>query len=348
MARPRKKKEDTAWQQPATPPPPLFTGEKERSLVKQVNDELIERVIGQQIAYFAVDIDRSNFHPLYGEAIQKTFLPPVRVHALIKWEGQTQAFTQNVGIDKATSIEIHFHKKRLTEDQDLFVREGDFVLYGDRYYEIVTTSEPKRLFGQIENKFEIMAKCIRAREGMFNPQFVANTIPTTRVTTSTSTGSNSGYNPTSTGLFTNVIAENNLTVQNNTYLGDSPNDQVIITGSVYISGSLVLNNTNVALSSSNIFYNTKIITSSYSIATDDYFIGVDTNYSGIIVTLPTLTSTDNGRILVIKDVAGLADTNHVIVSASSGEQVDLEQFTTLDIDSVSISIYKDSIGWFIF
>lgn len=349
MARPRKKKEDTAWQQPATPPPPLFTGEKERNLVKQVNDELIERVIGQQVAYFAVDIDRSNFHPLYGEAIQKTFLPPVRVHALIKWEGQTQAFTQNVGIDKATSIEIHFHKKRLTEDQDLFVREGDFVLYGDRYYEIVTTSEPKRLFGQIENKFEIMAKCIRAREGMFNPQFVANTVPTTRVTTSTSTGSNSGYNPTSTGLFTNVIAENNLTVQNNTYLGDSPNDQVIITGSVYISGSLVLNNTNVALSSSAVINKTILITSSYAVQSDDYFIGVDTNYTGIVVTLPTLASTDNGRVLHVKDVIGMADVGlEIKVSASVGEYIDLEPFVVIDVDHGSISLYKSSTGWNLF
>lgn len=349
MARPRKKKEDTAWQQPATPPPPLFTGEKERNLVKQVNDELIERVIGQQVAYFAVDIDRSNFHPLYGEAIQKTFLPPVRVHALIKWEGQTQAFTQNVGIDKATSIEIHFHKKRLTEDQDLFVREGDFVLYGDRYYEIVTTSEPKRLFGQIENKFEIMAKCIRAREGMFNPQFVANTVPTTRVTTSTSTGSNSGYNPTSTGLFTNVIAENNLTVQNNTYLGDSPNDQVIITGSVYISGSLVLNNTNVALSSSAVTNKTILITSSYAVQSDDYFIGVDTNYTGIVVTLPTLASTTNGRILHVKDVMGMADVGlEIKVSASVGEYIDLEPFVVIDVDHGSISLYKSSTGWNLF
>lgn len=344
----RKKKVDTAWQQPATPPPPLFTGEKERNLVKQVNDELIERVIGQQVAYFAIDIDRSNFHPLYGEAIQKTFLPPIRIYALVKWEGQTQAFTQNVGIDKATSIEIHFHKKRLTEDQDVFVREGDFVLYGDRYYEIVQTSEPKQLFGQVENKFEIMAKCIRAREGMFNPQFVANTVPTTRVTTSTSTGSNSGYNPTSTGLFTNVIAENNLTVKNNTYLGDNPNDTVIITGSVYISGSLLVNGNSLALSSSNISFNTRIITASYAVTSDDYFIGVDTNYSGIVVTLPSLSSTTNGRVIVIKDVAGLADTNSVIVSASVGNQIDLEQFTTLDIEGVSVSIYKDSIGWFIF
>ena len=30
------------WSQPSSPPPPLFLGEKERDLVKQVNDEVIE------------------------------------------------------------------------------------------------------------------------------------------------------------------------------------------------------------------------------------------------------------------------------------------------------------------
>ena len=37
------------WSQPVQPPPPLFFNKKERDLVKQVNDELIERVIGQTI-----------------------------------------------------------------------------------------------------------------------------------------------------------------------------------------------------------------------------------------------------------------------------------------------------------
>jgi hypothetical protein len=346
---PRKKKTDTAWTQPATPPPPLFTGEKERNLVKQVNDELIERVIGQQIAYFGIDIDRSDFHPIYGESIQKTFLPPVRVYALVKWEGQTQSFTTNVGIDKATSIEIHFHKKRLTEDQDLFVREGDFVLYGDRYYEIVQLNEPRQLFGQIENKFEVVAKCIRAREGLFNPQFVANTVPTTRVTTSTSTGSASTYNPTSNGLFTNITATNNLTVNNNTYLGNHPTDNVYVTGTVNISGSLLLNGQSItSISASNITFNTVTITSSYTIQTDDYFIGVDANYANIVVTLPTLASVNNGKVYVVKDIAGMADVNTIILSASTGEQIDLESFTTLDIDHVSVSVYKDSTGWYIF
>jgi len=61
-----------------------------------------------------------------------------------------------------------FHKRRLTEDQNLFVREGDFLKYGDTFYEIVTLNEPKQLFGQIDNRFEIEAECIKAREGVFN------------------------------------------------------------------------------------------------------------------------------------------------------------------------------------
>jgi hypothetical protein len=159
---------DDKWKKPEQPPPPMFFGEKERNLVKQVNDEIIERVVGQQVLYFPIDIEHTNYHPLYGEAIEKTFLPPVRVHALVEYQGVETEFMQGVGIDKSTKLSIKFHRRRLTEDQDLFVREGDFVRYGDIYYEIVKLNEPKLLFGQPEHRFEIQADCIRARDGLFN------------------------------------------------------------------------------------------------------------------------------------------------------------------------------------
>ena len=155
------------WKQPPAPPAPMFFGKKERDLVKQVNDELSERIIGQPIAYYPISLDHTDFHPLYGEAIEKTFLPPIRIYALVDWEGHETTNT-SAGIDKRSSITVHFHKRRLTEDQDLFVREGDFVLYGSFYYEIVTTAEPKELFGQTAHKVEVSAKCIRARKGLFN------------------------------------------------------------------------------------------------------------------------------------------------------------------------------------
>ena len=159
---------DNKWSQPQKAPPPLFFGKKERDLVKQVNDELIERVIGQRLVYYPVDTELTNYHSLYGEAIQKTFRAPVHIYALVEWEGIQTNYSDNIGLDKMASIIVHFHKRRLTEDQDMFVREGDFVAYGNAFYEIVTLSEPKELFGQTEHKVEISAKCIRARESLFD------------------------------------------------------------------------------------------------------------------------------------------------------------------------------------
>jgi len=159
---------DNEWSRPASPPPPLFLGKKERDLVKQVNDELIEKVIGQQILYYPIDMDATDFHELYGEAVEKTYLPPVRVYALVMFDDEGSSYLDSVGIDSTSQITVHFHKRRLTEDQNLFVREGDFVLYGERYYEIMKLSSSRKLFGQVNNTFETSAICKRARKGLFD------------------------------------------------------------------------------------------------------------------------------------------------------------------------------------
>ena len=156
------------WERPTQPPPPMFLGEKEKNLVKQINDEIIERVVGQQVLYFPIDMQTTNFHPIYGEAIEKNFLHPIRVYALVEFQGVETSDMENIAIDKATKIKVNFHKRRLAEDQNLFVREGDFVRFGEIYYEIVKLIEPKILFGQPESRFEVGAECIRARDGLFN------------------------------------------------------------------------------------------------------------------------------------------------------------------------------------
>ena len=161
--------EKNKWSRPEAPPPPLFFNEKERDLVKQVNDELIERVIGQQIVYYPISLENTCFHPLYEEAIEKTFLPPIRVYALIEWGGSATT-TTNYGIDKSATLIIHFHTRRLNQDQNVNVQEGDFILYDGVLYEIVTTVQPRRLFGQDQHQVEISATCIQARSGVFNAQ----------------------------------------------------------------------------------------------------------------------------------------------------------------------------------
>jgi len=163
----KKKIDQNKWSQPEQPPPPMFLGKKERDLTKQINDELIERVIGQTIIYFPINVKNSDFHALYGEAINKSFLRPIVVKALIKID-EHETTTEMFGLDKNSKITVNFHKRRLTEDQDLFVREGDVVFYGLSFYEVVKLAEPRPLFGQVEHKMEIQATCVRTREGFFN------------------------------------------------------------------------------------------------------------------------------------------------------------------------------------
>ena len=161
------------WTQPAQPPPPLFVGKAERNFVKQINDEIIERIIGEQVLYFPIDQNRTNYHPLYGEAIEKNFLPPIRVYALIEYTGPVRT-QQEFGYDSIYNVSVHFHKRRLTQDQNLFVRLGDFVQYDNMYFEIVDTFEPRYIFGQDagfadHTSLEVTATCLQARQGLFNP-----------------------------------------------------------------------------------------------------------------------------------------------------------------------------------
>ena len=161
MADPKNK-----WDQPAAPPPPMFFGKKERDLVKQVNDELSERIIGQPIAYYPISIDESNFNETYGEAIEKVSLPPIRIYAYV--EVDNEQANETFGYDYQTKLTVNFSQRRITEDQNVYVRVGDFVQYGDFFYEIVRTyNDTRYYFGQVEHKFQISAECVRARDGAF-------------------------------------------------------------------------------------------------------------------------------------------------------------------------------------
>jgi len=154
------------WKQPAAPPAPMFFGKKERDLVKQVNDELSERIIGQPIAYYAISAEESNFNETYGEAVEKVSLPPIRVYAFVVVENEQT--NEKFGYEYQTKLTVNFHRRRLVEDQNLYVRVGDFVQYGDEFYEIVRLyNDTRYLFGQVEHKFQVTADCIRARQGVF-------------------------------------------------------------------------------------------------------------------------------------------------------------------------------------
>ena len=146
--------------------PTMFVGDKEKNFAKQIADEVGERIVNQTIIYFPLDTHKTQYHPVYGEALVKKFHAPVEVKAYVAWKG-VESENNMFSLDKIPSIEVYFHARRLREDLDGEVREGDFILYGRDYYEIAKLDEPKRLYGDTSKKVEIMAVCVKARSGTF-------------------------------------------------------------------------------------------------------------------------------------------------------------------------------------
>jgi len=216
MADPKNK-----WSQPDAPPAPMFFGEKERDLVKQVNDELAERVIGQTIAYYPISVEESNFNDIYGEAIEKVSLPPVRVYAYVVVENEQT--NERYGYEYQNKLTVNFHRKRLTEDQNLHVRVGDFVQYGEYFYEIVKTfNDTKYYFGQVEHKFQVSAECVRARDGAFRIE------PALTRLTGAATVTENGTTPAPRAAPYPPLDATYITVTANSKL---PNERVLTAGS---------------------------------------------------------------------------------------------------------------------
>ena len=161
----------TKFTRPTAPPAPMFAGQKEFDLSKQLSQEIAERVINQPVAYYSIDFENTEYN-FYGEAINKTFLPPVLVYCFLEFEGGKYDSTKvdHFGLEKNSKLLIHFPRRRLQEDLNLYVREGDFVLHSGVLFEIVSLSEPQSPFGQTLQRVEITANCIRSRKGLFNAQ----------------------------------------------------------------------------------------------------------------------------------------------------------------------------------
>lgn len=156
------------WELPAAGQqnPAMFLGDKEKNFQKHIAQEISERITNETVLYYAVDVDNTYYHPLYGEALVKKFWPPVRLAALIEWKPQ-ETKNEKFTLDRVPVIAVHMLKRRIEEDSGLNVMVGDFVFYGRDFYEIVSIENPTKLYGSPTQQVEIVLTCVKARQGTF-------------------------------------------------------------------------------------------------------------------------------------------------------------------------------------
>ena len=149
----------------------LYITNREIDFINDITKELIKDVVGQIVIYYPISEEKTKTN-LYNESDQKVFDTPVEIEVLVEYKGETEVTTTKYGVDSIFEITVFFHKKDLS-DKSIKVREGDFVQYGEKFYEILKLLRPKDIFGQQQNIPGIHAECRIAREGQFKTKLIA-------------------------------------------------------------------------------------------------------------------------------------------------------------------------------
>ena len=112
----------------------LFGGERDISLFRHVNRELLGDIITQQCAVYKFKIEETKVN-IYGEAAEeKYYMGPVLFNVLI--ERQDQQFPEtDLGTDFTWAIDFKFLRDDLV-DAEVVPEVGDFILYEEGYYEV--------------------------------------------------------------------------------------------------------------------------------------------------------------------------------------------------------------------
>lgn len=146
--------------------PRKFVTDREIAFVNSIVRELHQHVVDEEIYYYSIMLDQTRANDLYNEAIKKKWAPPVKVTARVMYENlSSKAGLFN--LDSQYASEVYFHTQELIE-RNLVPREGDFIEYGEQFYEITSVSQPQLIFGQINNKLMTMCKLVPAREQQFS------------------------------------------------------------------------------------------------------------------------------------------------------------------------------------
>ena len=128
--------------------PRLFLGQREADFFSDITKELIKDVAGQKLFYYTIREDLSDVHDVYEESLHKIFNPPVEIECMVEWQ-PSEVKTTQFGHEQIKTISAFLHGRDLI-DRDIHIKQGDYVSYGEFFFEITSVIYDKIVYGQVE------------------------------------------------------------------------------------------------------------------------------------------------------------------------------------------------------
>ena len=141
---------------------PFFIPQKEINLINDMNEELIDEIVGQSVDVYKVNIENTDEN-VYGESTTKYYEVGFRVNCLILFN-EPEVTQDDFGADLRGDIEMYFQRENLSSGSlNFFPEIGDIVDWNDQYWEINGVTEPQLVAGHPNYKHSINAKAHRSR-----------------------------------------------------------------------------------------------------------------------------------------------------------------------------------------
>ena len=126
----------------------IFGSQKDFALIRKMNRALLRDIIEQEIGYYKISLQDTQDN-IYGEALTKTYLPPVLMQCLIT-RGDQAYSVDDFGPDLTRQLSFAFLRDDLV-DAVLVPEIGDIIMLNESYYEVDTVRENQFFFGKDNN-----------------------------------------------------------------------------------------------------------------------------------------------------------------------------------------------------
>ena len=144
---------------------PKFVLERDVDFFKSIARELVDDVVQNIITLFKVNLNETKVN-IYGEAMNKTWLPGVNLYALIDKAAESARY-EGFGADTDQTITFKVDRFKC-EEINVYPEIGDVILYNNSYFEIDNTSEIQFAGGQPYNNFSIVITAFMVSKSNLN------------------------------------------------------------------------------------------------------------------------------------------------------------------------------------
>ena len=150
--------------------PSLFVGDREVTFFQRVATEVMECVTQQKVRYYAIEGNLSETDEFYGESSEKIFRQPIEVYALILYNAPAVS-TGKFSSETSYSMKLYIQKFRIEQDMKMTPRMGDFIEFGQKFYEITKVYEPQLIAGLDTPGFKmgVYVEAVSTRADIFSP-----------------------------------------------------------------------------------------------------------------------------------------------------------------------------------